>query len=193
MSAIHHLLRILREANAFGKPSPTVDQIAAKHNVSVAAVKAQLTKGIAVEREHTNNDDIARQIALDHLFERPDYYDQLKKLEEDAPAVAAGHGAVAGLGVGPKGEPGVMLPRKKRWEKTDTFAGADVFDVEMEDVIAVPNPKLPHERFAKYVGNDPEQGEALRQHARKHWKRDIVLRDGKTGVMTFLRRRKPRG
>lgn len=110
-----------------------------------------------------------------------------------APANAAGYGNIAGIGVGPKGEPGIPLPRKKRWEKNDTFANADVFDVELEDVMKLPGPKLPHERFAKYVGTDPEQGEALRQHARKNWKRDIVLRDNKTGVMTFLRRRKPNG
>ena len=137
MTRVQRLLRILREAEALGGTTPTID--------------------------------------------------------EDAPAMAAGNGAIAGLGVGPKGEPGVELPRKKRWEKVDTFGGADVFDVEMEDVMKIPGPKLPHERFAKYVGTDVEQGEALRQHARKYWKRDIVLRDNKTGVMTFLRRRKPNG
>lgn len=35
-------------------------------------------------------------------------------VDEDAPAMATGHGAVAGLGVGPQGEPGVMLPRSRK-------------------------------------------------------------------------------
>lgn len=33
--------------------------------------------GTAVEREHSNNPDIATEIALDHLEENPEYYDQL--------------------------------------------------------------------------------------------------------------------
>lgn len=33
--------------------------------------------GTAVEGEHSNNPDIATEIALDHLEENPEYYDQL--------------------------------------------------------------------------------------------------------------------
>ena len=33
--------------------------------------------GTAVEREHTSNPDIATEIAMDHLAENPEYYDQL--------------------------------------------------------------------------------------------------------------------
>ncbi len=33
--------------------------------------------GTAVEREHTNNTDIATEISLDHDVENPDYYDEL--------------------------------------------------------------------------------------------------------------------
>ena len=36
-----------------------------------------------------------------------------KPLEEDAPVNAAGSGAVAGIGVGPQGEPGVNVKKKK--------------------------------------------------------------------------------
>jgi hypothetical protein len=35
-----------------------------------------------VEMEHTNDKNIAKEIALDHLFELPDYYSRLKKIEE---------------------------------------------------------------------------------------------------------------
>lgn len=57
------------------------EQIAAKHRVSVDRIHVQLRKGIAVEREHSKNDDVAYEIARDHLWERPDYYDKLAKLE----------------------------------------------------------------------------------------------------------------
>ena len=299
MSLLPRLQRILRESPAIlDKPTRTPQEIADKHGVPLADIEAQLKKGIAVEKEHTSDEAIARKIALDHLSEMPDYYDKLAKVEEtvarvpgrlpergmmpspfpvtnyhiplhqnfvnapvrrvslhnlhatqrtvdadnvrrfiddptlggkpivanldgtltivdghhrltaaklrgetyalahvveDAPAMAAGHGAIAGIGVGSKGEPGVMLPRKKRVDEAaaDTFGNADVFDVDMDLVMNVRDPKKNWERYSKYVGID-EVGEDIRAHARKHWKRDIILRDSKTGVMRFLRRRQPR-
>lgn len=44
----------------------------------------QLEKGIKVELEHTNNREIAKEIAMDHLAEIPDYYDRLENMEEGA-------------------------------------------------------------------------------------------------------------
>ena len=40
--------------------------------------------GIAIEREHTKDKDLAADIALQHLDEFPDYYTKLKKMESDA-------------------------------------------------------------------------------------------------------------
>jgi hypothetical protein len=292
MSLLTRLQRILKEADAgpLDKKTLTVQQIADKHGVSVDAIEQQVKKGITVEKEHTSSEAAAREIALDHLAEVPDYYDKLKKVEEqvtmsagqlpdrgmmpapfpvlnqhipndprfldaplrrvplqqvhatqrtvdaenvkrfiddptlggkpvvalhdkgyaivdghhrlaaarlrgetyalahvveDAPAMAAGHGAVAGLGVGPQGEPGVMLPRKRKIDE-DTFAGADVFDTDI-DLVSIKEPKKRWERYAKYVGVE-EEGESIRQHARRT-KRDIFLRDSKTGTMTWLRKR----
>lgn len=42
----------------------------------------QLKKGIAVEKEHTDNKEVAKIIAKDHLDEFPDYYIELEKMEE---------------------------------------------------------------------------------------------------------------
>jgi len=190
---------------------------------------------------------------------------------EDAPVNNAGGGAVAGLGVGAKGEPGVNLKKKRKTDgddplkedtptqyfvgsyvsndrkikgtihrvgsmtsghhiltlkdahsgkvirdlkysggaaakkawlsiqkngidalqeaADDTFAGGDVMDVDMALVMKAMNPKKPWERFSKYVGID-EVGENIRAHARQNWKKNIILRDAKTGVMSYLRRRK---
>lgn len=41
--------------------------------------KDQLEIGIAVEMEHTNDRDMAKEIAKDHLQEHPDYYTRLIK------------------------------------------------------------------------------------------------------------------
>lgn len=38
----------------------------------------ELQAGIAVEMEHTKNPDEARRIALDHLYEDPEYYEKLR-------------------------------------------------------------------------------------------------------------------
>jgi hypothetical protein len=44
----------------------------------------QLKKGIEVEKEHTDNEEMAKQIAKAHLAEIPDYYTRLNKMEEEA-------------------------------------------------------------------------------------------------------------
>ncbi len=43
----------------------------------------ELTKGIRVEMEHTADTLIAREIAMDHLTEDPNYYIKLAKMESD--------------------------------------------------------------------------------------------------------------
>lgn len=42
----------------------------------------QLQKGIKVELEHTNDKNIATEIAMDHLTEDPNYYKKLSKIEK---------------------------------------------------------------------------------------------------------------
>ena len=59
----------------------SLNDIAKKHNVSIDSIKHQLKLGIAVEMEHTNDKKIAKEIAMDHLVELPDYYTRLKKIE----------------------------------------------------------------------------------------------------------------
>jgi hypothetical protein len=139
----------------------------------------------------------------------------MKMRKEDAAVNNAGGGEVAGIGVGADGEPGVDLRqrqpigdlRKRRKQckevdtaacedvsemtedASDTFAGGDVMDVDLARVLSAMAPKKPWERFSKYVGVD-EVGENIRVHARKNWKKNIILRDAKTGIMTYLRRRK---
>lgn len=44
--------------------------------------KAQVEKGEKVEMEHTDDRAVAREIAVDHLTEDPDYYDKLEKIEK---------------------------------------------------------------------------------------------------------------
>lgn len=62
----------------------TVEEIAKKHGVDVSVIEEQLKLGIEVEKEHTPSEDVAREIALDHLWEMADYYTRLKNMESEA-------------------------------------------------------------------------------------------------------------
>lgn len=62
-------------------PTLSVEKLANLHSVSKNQILSQLKKGIEVESEHTTNRTIAKEIALDHLKEFPDYYDRLAKAE----------------------------------------------------------------------------------------------------------------
>jgi len=71
----------LKEAELLDKPTPTVEELANKHNCTPQDVLIELRKGVAVEQEHTNRLELAREIALDHLNEDLYYYVKLKKAE----------------------------------------------------------------------------------------------------------------
>lgn len=61
----------------------TVSSLAKKHKVSEDKIREQLKKGIEVEFEHTNNRKIAKEIATDHVTEDSEYYNKLKKMENE--------------------------------------------------------------------------------------------------------------
>jgi shikimate kinase len=73
---------LIKESEMLSKPTPSPKEIAKKHGVDLKVIEKQLEMGIEVEMEHTDDKKIAREIALDHLNELPDYYSRLKKVEE---------------------------------------------------------------------------------------------------------------
>lgn len=96
----------------------SLSDLAKKHKVTVEYLQKQLDLGIKAEKEHTKSDTIARKIAMDHLFELPDYYSKLEKMEEDAPTNNVGGGHIAG--VSPGEVPPVRLKKKKRQKKENS-------------------------------------------------------------------------
>jgi hypothetical protein len=71
------------------KPTMTLEQIAEANlmkdylkPVSIEYLEEQLNKGMQHEKEHTDSDEVAKSIALHHLAERPDYYEELEKMEK---------------------------------------------------------------------------------------------------------------
>lgn len=60
----------------------TIESIAKHHKVKEAVIALALKEGMKVELEHTSDKKIAKEIALDHLFEDAEYYTKLKKVEK---------------------------------------------------------------------------------------------------------------
>jgi hypothetical protein len=61
----------------------TLAQIADKHKVDLDTIKKEFKKGVNTEMEHTTDIRIASEIAKDHIFEDPKYYDKLVTIEGD--------------------------------------------------------------------------------------------------------------
>jgi len=59
----------------------SIEDIAKIHKVDVSIAKEALKNGITVEMEHTSDKDLAKEIAMDHLYEDINYYDKLKIIE----------------------------------------------------------------------------------------------------------------
>jgi len=122
-----------------------------------------------------------------------------------APTNSAGGGAIAGIGVGPKGEPGVnpkantspvigdMFRRKAVNESEEMFGGHRVFLVDTERFHKARLAKRAQHKYTKYVGDD-EIGDNIRTYGRSNPGKPILLKDKNTGAMQYLKYgRKDRG
>ncbi|MCK5789079.1 MAG: hypothetical protein KAH32_08765 [Chlamydiia bacterium] len=58
-----------------------INSVIRKHDAPEELVELMLEWGISVEMEHTDDPNIAREIAMDHLMEDPVYYKKLKEME----------------------------------------------------------------------------------------------------------------
>jgi hypothetical protein len=109
-------LKDLPERAPGEKGKPTLlskeSQLAHGSDSGAGIAPKAIRRGQKVEMEHTKNPATARQIAIDHLRERPDYYARLSEAEKQAamsPAglralqhggIGAGAGALLGAGIG---------------------------------------------------------------------------------------------
>ena len=144
------------------------------------------------------------------------------KLKEDgtgaAPTNNAGGGSVAGIGVGPNGEPGVSPEfqpggKKKRFknaagtnspllfpdmmkrtiptlvkEDMETFAGAVVFEVSSSLFHSLVHAKNKGKHWRKYLEEDDCYAD-IREWANKN-KGPIVIKNECTGEMKYIRHRR---
>lgn len=86
----------------------SVNDIAKKHKISVDDIIDEISMGIKIEMEHTNDKKMAREIAMDHISEFPKYYSDpklgIKSIEkkqndelEEATGAEGASGQFAGL------------------------------------------------------------------------------------------------
>ena len=70
----------------------SIEDIAKKHSTDLKKLKVEWDKGTKVEVEHTTEEGkepteedikIAKKIAKDHLYEDPEYYTKLAKMEKE--------------------------------------------------------------------------------------------------------------
>ena len=88
----------------------TLVQIAKKHDAKnyyhidnmVQSLNRQLEIGIKVEMEHVDDEEKAKEIAMDHLWEDPTYYTKLKKMETKEMTGADSAGAFSAPAFGGK-------------------------------------------------------------------------------------------
>jgi hypothetical protein len=79
----------------------SLSDISKKHKVGIEELKKQFIKGIKVEMEHTDDEQVAKEIALDHLYEDPKYYSKLSKIETKESTTASSAGAYSAPAFGP--------------------------------------------------------------------------------------------
>lgn len=80
LNSLHSDRLSLPESKLLDKPEMSISQLAHKHKVDKKHIQDQLSKGIKIEMEHTSKYDVAKEIALDHLAENPNYYTKLDKV-----------------------------------------------------------------------------------------------------------------
>ena len=91
------------ESTELNKHTPDVRELAKKYTTDPATIHHQINRGVKVEFEHTNDVELATEIAMDHLGERLDYYDLLDKLEK-TPTKKFGENFADGKGPGKPGD-----------------------------------------------------------------------------------------
>jgi SAM-dependent methyltransferase len=84
LSIARKILTLPTETLQGGKADKlNISDIAKKHNVKLDYAKKQLERGTQIEVEHTSFRSEAIEIALDHLFESIEYYNELNKMESN--------------------------------------------------------------------------------------------------------------
>jgi hypothetical protein len=117
------------------------------------------------------------------------------EIDEAEIATSIGSGGTAGLDIGlnfKKKKEDVKKAKALRKQlvgeavQRTTFAGKDVFIVDSETYYNCRLGKKKYGRYEKYVGNG-EVGQTIREYGLKYPRRPIILQNGESGPMLFLK------
>lgn len=103
----------------------------------------------------------------------------------------AGGGQIAGIGVGPQGEPGgsaqVMGKKKKPFRRSSpVLENVRIFDATPEKFHSVRYDRRKHPRMNDYMGTD-QLGESIKTFARENPDSAILLRNSNTREIFYLK------
>ena len=115
------------------------------------------------------------------FFEQIDLNEMKKVMDEDAPINAVGDGS-GGVKLYQK----PMMPKPIRRKPSSFFGGHPVFDTHSDTVWKSRYGKKKHDRYNRYLSNE-ESDQGIKDYAKSNHKKAIILRDSRTGAMTFLR------
>jgi len=114
----------------------SLEDIARKHSAFIGTIKKELELGIKVEMEHTTDKTKAREIAMDHLAELPDYYSRLDKMEKEGEKSMEEPKEVTGAGASGSYEAGMSMPIMKRDIQNFKLKSSEVKEVTGSGVSA---------------------------------------------------------
>jgi|688.fasta_scaffold15375_7 hypothetical protein len=118
-----------------------------------------------------------KNLTPDNLEEKFAVFLSNKETLKEEIANVVGAGRIAGTTGDPPAGSKIMMRR---------FANNDVFVVDTKRYLKARLGKRKFLKYETYVGDD-DVGEAIRQYGRKNPKKPIILQDGMTGAMIFLR------
>lgn len=108
---------------------------------------------------------------------------------EEAPVNNVGSGNIAGLGVGPQGEPGrppQLMPMQRRPARKGKFLNQETFIISSSTFNSLREAKRKRVHWKRYLEEDDAYHD-LREYARKKRKGPIIVEDERTGACMYVR------
>ena len=106
------------------------------------------------------------------------------KLNEEMIGNSASSGAIAGIGIGPQGEPGLTKP--KPVARRGKVLGVETFIVSSSTFNSIKHQKKKGVHWKRYLEEDDAYHD-LREYARKKRKGPIIVEDERTGACMYVR------
>lgn len=111
----------------------TVEELAAHHKTLVKKIYDEIEIGKKVEMEHTDDPDEALEVTMDHLWEVPDYYTRLTKMEREAKRDELQKGKDIGKLIKKK----VLVTRKNKTFLSTVYVSADAETEDIKDKVRI--------------------------------------------------------